>query len=82
MKLLGIIRGPFDGPNAKALRAWIEANMPELDAELGPLPQGQVLQKLNEVAGLDIQGHDSIEATCPRFLAALQAKHAAGKEAP
>ena len=75
MNLPGIIRGPYCGPNARALRAWIEAHMPELDAALGPLGQGDVLRRLNEVTGLDVQGGDSIEATCPRFLAALQAQH-------
>lgn len=75
MSLFGIIRGPFDGPNARALRAWIEAHMPELDATLGPLGRGDVLRKLNEITGLGVQGIDSIEATCPRFLEALQAQH-------
>lgn len=74
MILFGRIRGPFDGPNARALRAWIEAHMPELDAALGPLGRGDVLRKLNELTGLDVQGSDSIEATCPRFLEELQAQ--------
>lgn len=82
MSSLGIIRGPFDGPNARALKIWIQANMPELDAELGPLGQAEVRRKLNEVTGLDVRPEDGIEATCPRILAALQAQHASKGAAP
>lgn len=78
---LHILRGPFGGPNARALRAWIEAHMPELDAELGPLGQADVLRKLNEVTGLDIKPGDTIEGTCPLILDVLQTQHAI-KETP
>lgn len=75
-------RGRMSGPNARALKAWIAANMPELDRELGPLTLDQVRMRLNEITGCAIGPAERIEDGCAQFLAALQAQHAARKEAP
>lgn len=62
--------------NRTALRRWIETNLPELDAELGPMSMDQVRMRLNAMTGCNVQGGDSVEDGSAVFLAALQAQHA------
>ena len=64
--------GPYSGPNARALKAWIAKHMPELNAELGPMGRADVRARLNALTGVGVRSCDTIEDGSKRFLAALQ----------
>lgn len=61
-----------DGPNAAALGAWLDDNMPELAADLDGIPYPYKLARLNALTGAGVRSCDTIEDGCARFLAALQ----------
>jgi hypothetical protein len=65
-------RGPFSGPNALALKAWVAEHMPKLDAELAGRWKDQVRQHLNQVTGCNVPQAGRIEDGCAVFLAALK----------
>jgi hypothetical protein len=69
--------GPFSGPRAAELRAWLEEHMPDLDRELGPMGTSQVRDRLNKATGLDLPGSGSIEEGCALYMATLKAQHKA-----
>ncbi len=64
--------GIYDGPNGRALRAWIERHLPNLDAELGLMGRMDVWARLNALTGAGVRSCDTVEDGCARFLAALQ----------
>lgn len=64
--------GPYAGPNAQALKAWIAKHMPELDIDLGPMTPADVRARLNALTGAGVRSCDTIEDGSKRFLAALQ----------
>ncbi|MEX5744671.1 hypothetical protein [Massilia sp. X63] len=61
-----------DGPNAVALGAWLDTNMPELAAELDGTPYANKRARLNALTGAQVRSCDTIEDGSARFLAALQ----------
>jgi len=55
------------------LVAWIEANMPELDAELLKLPGlDECRVRLNEITGLKFQHSDVVNDCMDEYLAKLK----------
>ena len=57
-----------------ALQRWIEANRPDLDAELSSLSLDQVRERLNAMTGLEVLSCESIHTSGERFLEALKAQ--------
>lgn len=60
------------GKNGLALRAWIEAHIPELNEEMKPMKRMDVWARLNALTGAGVRSCDTIEDGSARFLAALQ----------
>lgn len=54
------------------LHAWIARHMPELHAELKPMPMPHQRIRLNALTGAQVRSCDTIEDGSARFLAALQ----------
>ena len=61
-----------DGPNASALGAWLDANMPELAAEMDGMPYPNKVARLNALTGARVRSCDTIEDGAAVHLAALQ----------
>jgi hypothetical protein len=66
------VRANAQGPNQRALMAWLSQHMPELSAELEGMLNANVRARLNALTGAGVRSCDTIEDGCARFLAALQ----------
>lgn len=64
----------WQGKNYKALMDWIGETDPAEFDRLSRMPQLSVLERLNELSGLNIQPNDRIEGSCETFLRVLKAK--------